>query len=172
MCFIIFPCLFKVNHYHSNAADCVNSLVAGSARRRLVLITTLFHEARPRLLGWWNDLFACSPVFVVFVLLAGISLNATTVVYVSPLERTELLGFLPWLALATRAALCFLAAVVTRASRRQRRLWCWLLFTLSPVVIVFFALVAFSTATLITAGLQQTPLFWFLEIPANSVRLS
>jgi len=61
----------------------VNSLVAGSARRRLVLITTLFHEARPRLLGWWNDLFACSPVFVVFVLLAGISLNATTVVYVS-----------------------------------------------------------------------------------------
>lgn len=64
-----------------------------------------------------------------------------------PFVRTPLLGFLPWLALAARAAVCFLTAAVTRASRLR------LLFTLSPVVIVFFALVALSAATLITARL-------------------
>ena len=49
-------------------------LIAGSAHRP---------QPRPRLLSRWNDLFTSSPIYVVLELLAGISLNATTVVYVS-----------------------------------------------------------------------------------------
>ena len=72
-----------------------------------------------------------------------------------PLERTELVGFLQWFALAIRTALCILAASVTRASRPQRRRRCWLLFTLSPVIVVVVLLagVSLSAATLISARL-------------------
>ena len=71
---LLLPGLFKVNHHYSNMAYYADPLVAGSAHRP---------QPRPRLLSRWNDFFTSSPVYVVLELLAGIPLNATTVVYVS-----------------------------------------------------------------------------------------
>lgn len=90
---------------------------------RLVMITRLFPKPRPRLLGRWHDLLACTPVMAVSILLAVISLDAATVIHVS-LKKSKLISNFVNVRFSISSSICAIFNLVSRAcvTRIQRNI--------------------------------------------------